>query len=455
MTIGVLSSSATGTLTVSDSILKNDIVLKLVIGLLSNKQLKVVKVAKGSELKLGLSQNGSIELTQRGSIIRSLAGPALHYVLDDVLLGGHGAASKNSASTKSCLALSSLQSWMTVAERLTAGKTSIEVVLPQLDSYLETKSFLIPSPRSTLADMEMCSVLLRVKKDKKFPRNVQRWLNTVRAQMALLGATQLPPLKSDSNTMPSFFYGTEDAEPTPKSPELDVGDTTDKPCNKTDKPCDKTDKPCDKTDNPSNNITEEQKKAAAEKRAKKQAAKAAKGKKKNENAPAAAELNIMALDIRVGKILSAWHHEDTEKLFCEEIDVGEEKPRKIASGLRAFYETEDLVNRHVLVVCNLKARPMAGFPSYGMVLCASNDDHTKVEFVVPPPNAPIGERVVFGNLEGNPEPENKVGKKKMLEKLIPDLKTNEDGVVEWKKHQAKTTTGEVKAVNGMANASVG
>ena len=43
------------------------------------------------------------------------------------------------------------------------------------------------------------------------------------------------------------------------------------------------------------------------------------------------------VDIRVGKIVKVWEHEGSDKLFCEEIDVGEDKPRQIASGLRAYY----------------------------------------------------------------------------------------------------------------------
>ena len=42
------------------------------------------------------------------------------------------------------------------------------------------------------------------------------------------------------------------------------------------------------------------------------------------------------LDVRVGKIVEAWEHPDSEKLWCERIDVGEEEPREIASGLRAY-----------------------------------------------------------------------------------------------------------------------
>jgi len=36
----------------------------------------------------------------------------------------------------------------------------------------------------------------------------------------------------------------------------------------------------------------------------------------------------------------AWKHPEADKLYCEEIDVGEDTPREIASGLRHFYESE-------------------------------------------------------------------------------------------------------------------
>ena len=61
------------------------------------------------------------------------------------------------------------------------------------------------------------------------------------------------------------------------------------------------------------------------------------------------------LDVRVGRIVEAWEHPDSEKLWCERIDVGEEEPREIASGLRAHYASaEQLTDRKVLVVCNPK-----------------------------------------------------------------------------------------------------
>jgi len=145
---------------------------------------------------------------------------------------------------------------------------------------------------------------------------------------------------------------------------------------------------------------------------------------------------ITALDIRVGRITKVWEHKEADKLFCEEIDVGEDEPRQIASGLKPYLKQEDLEGRLCLVLCNLKARKLVGFPSHGMVLCASNADHTEVRLVAPPVDAKVGERVTipdfdFEGEDGSPYKENKIGKKKIFEKLAPHLVTNKYGVPEF------------------------
>jgi len=142
---------------------------------------------------------------------------------------------------------------------------------------------------------------------------------------------------------------------------------------------------------------------------------------------------ISALDIRVGRVSKVWVHPEADKLFCEEIDVGEDEPRQIASGLRPYMSAEDLEGRMVLVLCNLKERKLAGFPSHGMVLCASNEDHSVVKLVSVPVEAKIGERVTvpgfsYEGEEGEPYAENKVGKKKVFEQIAPFLQTNEYGI---------------------------
>lgn len=67
-----------------------------------------------------------------------------------------------------------------------------------------------------------------------------------------------------------------------------------------------------------------------------------------------------------------------------------------------------------------------------MVLCASNEDHTQVKFVEVPASAKPGDRVVFPGFEGRePAAPNQMAKKKIFEKLAPQLRTNEVGVAQW------------------------
>jgi methionine--tRNA ligase beta chain len=170
------------------------------------------------------------------------------------------------------------------------------------------------------------------------------------------------------------------------------------------------------------------------------AAKESEEKKGSAPAPVSADIDISKLDIRVGVIKKAWLHEEADKLFCEEIDIGEDAPRQIASGLRAHYQLEDLEGQRVLVLANLKARKLVGFPSHGMVMCASDSDGN-VKFVEPPTDAAIGERIMVEGYDGEPATENQVIKKKMLEQIFPDLKTNGSGIACYKGVPLSTSAG--------------
>jgi methionine--tRNA ligase beta chain len=111
--------------------------------------------------------------------------------------------------------------------------------------------------------------------------------------------------------------------------------------------------------------------------------------------------DVTRLRILVGKLNKVWPHPDADKLWCEEVDCGEESgPRQIASGLREYYKTpEEMEGKMVLVLANLKPRPMRGFVSNGMLLCASTEDRG-VELIEPPAGAVPGERVTIGDLVG-------------------------------------------------------
>ncbi|RLN54725.1 hypothetical protein BBJ29_006083, partial [Phytophthora kernoviae] len=157
---------------------------------------------------------------------------------------------------------------------------------------------------------------------------------------------------------------------------------------------------------------------------------------------------ITKLDIRVGQIVKVWKHETADKLYCEEIDVGEDEPRQIASGLVHHYSLEQMQNRRLLVLCNLKPRNLVGFRSHGMVMCAAvstEDGKEKVAFVDPPADAKIGERVMFEGLTGEPFTPAQVEKKKVLVALGDDMKTDENGIAKWKENVFGTSAGPCTA----------
>jgi hypothetical protein len=58
-----------------------------------------------------------------------------------------------------------------------------------------------------------------------------------------------------------------------------------------------------------------------------------------------------------------------------------------------------------------------------MIVCASNADHTVVKLLEPPVEARVGDRVTFDGFSGEPASASVVAKKKILEKLIPEVST--------------------------------
>jgi len=160
-------------------------------------------------------------------------------------------------------------------------------------------------------------------------------------------------------------------------------------------------------------------------------------KKKQQAAPAPgadkddSSIDPSKLEVKVGLIVKCWDHPESEKLLCEEIDLGEESARQIASGLRPHYQAADMVGRKVLVLCNLKERSVGGFRSNGMVLCACSEDHSVVKLLQPPAAALVGERVVFGAFNSEPVTAAQMAKKKILEQVGPGLRTDSEGKAKW------------------------
>lgn len=175
-------------------------------------------------------------------------------------------------------------------------------------------------------------------------------------------------------------------------------------------------------------------------------------------APAPEELAAMgALDIRVGRILSCERHPDADALYVEQVECGDaDGPRTIVSGLVKYVPIQEMQGRLVVVLANLKARNMRGIKSHGMLLAASNEEHTEVEPLSPPEGALPGERVWFGDEKEQPKPAepNAVQKKKHWETAQPALNTDGSCVVTFRGQPMTTSVGPVKAAT-LAGARIG
>jgi aminoacyl tRNA synthase complex-interacting multifunctional protein 1 len=130
------------------------------------------------------------------------------------------------------------------------------------------------------------------------------------------------------------------------------------------------------------------------------------------------------LDVRVGKILNVEKHPEADSLYVETIDVGEQKPRTVVSGLVKYMKDSDLLNQYVCLLCNLKPAKMRGIESAAMVLCANSGDGSVVELLAPPTGSKPGDTLKFENFPGAPEALLKP-KQKIWEGLQPCLFTNE------------------------------
>ena len=508
---------------------------------LSIKVTKTKKKASSSPASSTLECcDGGTILTCRNVILRSLCGESLLFALDAApfyYLGGHTGVGNNGngngCGSSAALALAGISSWMSVADSIRSSSSSNSdksndewmKLVTGLNQHLSNRSFLVESGSVTLADLDVyfallpiCSTLISNEDDSndyyKMWMHLWRWMDVCQDAVSRMSqrmmenvskrtskggvVEHLQPivtqrLFANSNAKtPIFYYPSHSSDgsnvtttvnraappPTHKMNNVDQKVASVQKSNKKDdnnKKVTKEDNTKEQQSPPKeeDNTKEQQPPPQTQQKQKKEK----KPKKKAAPVVPQQELDITALDIRVGLIVKAWSHPDSEKLYCEEIDLGETNSEKepqyrsIASGLRAHYASSDLIEKKkVLVLCNLKSRNLGGFPSHGMVLCASNDDHTKVELVRPPEGATIGERVVFDGYytEGGdgavpqvviapPAPDNRMAKKKIFEKLAPDLKTDMDGNVVWKNAICRTLGGEkgiCRAENGMVNGKV-
>lgn len=74
------------------------------------------------------------------------------------------------------------------------------------------------------------------------------------------------------------------------------------------------------------------------------------------------------VEMRVGTVVEASGVEGSEKLIKLQVDLGEEKPRQVLTGMRAWFEPGYFLNKQIVIITNLEPRVMMGLESQGMVV---------------------------------------------------------------------------------------
>lgn len=84
--------------------------------------------------------------------------------------------------------------------------------------------------------------------------------------------------------------------------------------------------------------------------------------------------DFMKIEIKVGTVLTVNVVEGADKLYILSVDMGEEKPRQILSGIREYTSKEELTGKQFPFVTNLAPRMLRGHESQGMILAGSDDN---------------------------------------------------------------------------------
>lgn len=95
------------------------------------------------------------------------------------------------------------------------------------------------------------------------------------------------------------------------------------------------------------------------------------------------------LQIKIGTIIAVEVVEDADKLLKLSVEVGEEMPRQIVSGIREFVsDPQELVGRQFPFLVNLEPRTIRGLVSDGMILAVGDDNN--FAFLQPHVSVPAG-----------------------------------------------------------------
>jgi methionyl-tRNA synthetase len=117
----------------------------------------------------------------------------------------------------------------------------------------------------------------------------------------------------------------------------------------------------------------------------------AKEKKKPEPQGVIGIEDFFNVSLKVGEVIEALEVPKSDRLLKLQVDIGEEKPRQIVAGIKEHYRPEELLNKRVCVVANLKPAKLMGILSEGMLLAAK--DKKSLALITPDAHIEIGSKI--------------------------------------------------------------
>ncbi|KAF9192266.1 hypothetical protein BGZ51_005835 [Haplosporangium sp. Z 767] len=156
-------------------------------------------------------------------------------------------------------------------------------------------------------------------------------------------------------------------------------------------------------------------------------------------------VDISRLDIRVARIVEAKLHDANPNSYISTVDCGDGDVRTVVSGLAKYIPLEEMQNRLVCAVCNLKPGKFQGVLSSAMLLAGSSADDTVIELLQPPAGLEAGDKIEFegyGQADRS-SPEKLNPKHLIFEKVSADFTISADGKALYKELEFTTREGAV------------
>ena len=100
--------------------------------------------------------------------------------------------------------------------------------------------------------------------------------------------------------------------------------------------------------------------------------------------------DFQKFNIVVGKIKTIESIKNSTKLYKLLVDIGDIELRQIVSGIKQYYQPEELINKNVCVITNLKPIVLCGVESRGMILASQDKENNNVKVIIMDDNINVG-----------------------------------------------------------------